>query len=127
MYLIDSDILIWGLRGKEEYVDFIQKIKKEAPLSISTITVTEIYKNIFPTELLITEGVLNEFEKWDVTFNIAKQAGLYWNQFNKKFSNLNILDCIVAATARENNLTVLTLNTRHYPMADIRLKKPLKN
>lgn len=123
MFLIDTDILIWVLRGKKEYVDLLRHLKEHKPLSVSAITVAEVYKNTFPIELHRTEKILNELYLWDVNRPIARQAGLYWQQFAKQFKNFYILDCIIAATAREHNLELVTLNTRHFPMADIVLYK----
>lgn len=77
MYLIDTDILIWVLRGNKQYVELLLKLKDKGPLSISTITIAEIYKNIFPAEMIKTETLLNELQTWDVTVSVAKQAGLY--------------------------------------------------
>ncbi len=127
MYLIDTNIIIWILWGEKTYLDLKHKLKKESTLYISTITVAEVYKNVFPAEMIKTDNILNEFELINVTDNIAKLAGLYWQQFIKKFKNLNILDCIIAATAREKSLTLVTLNSRHFPMNDISVSDPVKN
>ncbi len=103
----------------------MQKIKDKSPLSISTITIAEIYKNIYPSELIKTENVLNEFQTWDVSTAIAKHAGLYWQEYIKKLKNLSLTDCLIAATANVNEVVLVTLNTRHFPMKDIVLLNPL--
>ena len=126
MYLVDTNILIWIIRGAEPYVRWFEDLKGGTLLSLSTITVAEIHTNIFPEELIKTEQFINQFDIWDVTTTIAKQGGLYWQQYSKQLKNLNILDCIIAATAKEHDLTLLTLNTRHFPMKNIRVMNPLK-
>lgn len=126
MYLIDTDILIWVLRGNKKYEKLLQNLKDKEALSISTVTITEIYKNIFPSEFVKTESLLNELQTWDVTPSIAKQAGLYWQEFIKQFKNLSLMDCLIAATANVNNLTLVTLNTKHFPMKDIKTLDPLR-
>ncbi len=125
MYLIDTNIIIWLIRGDKKYEEIIQRLKFKAPLSISSVTVAEVYKNIFPTEFIETENVLSKFEIWDMTYTIAKQAGLYWKDYVKRFQKLHIIDCIIAATAQEHDLTLLTLNTRRFPMPDIKVLDPL--
>ena len=125
MYLLDTNILIWVLRENKIYVDVYRELKRASTLFISTITIAEIYKNVYPTELIGTEEVLSEFEVWDVTVSIAKQGGLYWQQYCKNIAKLNILDCLIAATAKEHDLTLVTLNTRHFPMKDIKVINPL--
>src|SRR6266446_6702691 len=96
MYLIDTDVIIWVLRGNKKYELYLQKIKNEGPLTISSITIAEIYKNIYPTEIVKTENLLQELQKWDVTPLVAKQGGLYWQQYSKKLINLSLTDCLIA-------------------------------
>src|SRR5258706_14208 len=126
MYLIDSDVLIWVLRGNKTYENFLQDLKDKEELSISTVTIAEIYKNIFPSEIIKTENVLNEFQVYDVSVPIAKQAGLYWQEYVKRLKNLNLTDCLIAATANVNNLKLVSLNAKHFPMKDITLLNPLE-
>lgn len=125
MYLIDTDVLIWVLRGNKKYVDFLQDIKDKDSLSISTITIAEIYKNIYPSEIVKTENLFKEFQIWDVTTLIAKQGGLYWQEYGKQLKNLNLTDCLIAGTANVNNLTLVSLNIKHFPMTDIDFLSPL--
>jgi predicted nucleic acid-binding protein len=123
MYVVDTNVLVWILRNKSEYIDWFDQEVDKTILSISTITVAEIYKNLFPSELISTEEWLGRFQILTVTGKIAKQAGLYWQQFSKK--NLNLLDCLIAATAKINFAKLVTLNTKHFPMSDVEILKPL--
>ena len=123
MYLIDTDVLIWVLRGNNKYSDLLISLKDNDALSISTVSIGEIYKNLFPSELIKTENFLNEFQTWDITASIAKQAGLYYQQYSKQFRNLNLTDCLIAATANVNNLALVSLNVKHFPMNDIKIFK----
>ncbi|KKS45189.1 hypothetical protein A3J20_03840 [Candidatus Gottesmanbacteria bacterium RIFCSPLOWO2_02_FULL_42_29] len=125
MYLIDTDVLIWVLRGNKKYTDLLLRLKDKDPLSISTISIAEIYKNIFPSELMRTENILNEFQTWDITPLAAKQAGLYFQQFSKQYKNLSLIDCLIAGCANVNNLILVSLNLKHFPMKDIKTMKPL--
>lgn len=126
MYLIDTDIIIWVLRGNEKYIDLLKNLAREGPLTISTISIAEIYKNIYPAELLKTENLLNELQSLDVTPLIAKQAGFYWQEYSKKLKNLTLTDCLIAATANINDSTLVSLNKKHFPMKDIRILDSLK-
>lgn len=126
MYLIDTDIIIWVLRGNKKYEEFLQNLKDKDSLSVSTVTIAEIYKNVFPSEIVKTESVLSELESWDMTPFIAKQAGLYWQEYIKQLKNLSLTDCLIAATANVNNLILVSLNTKHFPMKDIKTLNPLR-
>lgn len=121
MYLIDTDILIWVLRDNKRYIDLLKELAQKGSLFISTITIAEIYKNIYPAELLKTENLLNTLQSLDVTPTVAKQAGLYWQEYAKKLKNLNLTDCLIAATANINEAIVVSLNKKHFPMKDIKL------
>ena len=125
MYLIDTDVLIWVLRGNKKYEELLQRLKNKGILSISTITIVEIYKNILPSEIVKTENLLNEFLVWDVNSLVAKQAGFYWQQYSKQLKNLSLMDCLIAGCANVNNLTLVSLNTKHFPMKDIQILSPL--
>ncbi len=121
MFLIDTDILIWVLRKKERYINLLSNLALKGTLYISTISIAEIYKNVYPSELIKTENLLNELQSLNVTPAIAKQAGLYWQEYSKKLKNLNITDCLIAAAATLNGLTLVSLNKKHFPMKDIKL------
>ncbi len=124
MYVIDTDLIIWILRGNKRYEDYLQNLKEKGALSISTITIAEVYKNMFPSEVIKTENILKVFQSWDVTPLIAKQAGLYWQEHAKKLKTLSITDCLIAATANVHNATLVSLNAKHFPMKDIKVVNP---
>jgi len=126
MYLLDTDVLIWVLRGKKEIVEKVSDLKDKSVLSISVISTAEIYKNIFPSELTTTEDFLLQHVIFDVDQKIAKVAGLYWQQYSKQLKNLSLTDCLIAGTANVNSLTLVSLNVRHFPMKDIHLLNPLQ-
>jgi|SRR3989344_3675852 len=125
MYILDTDIVIWILREDPKVVSTIGRLG-ESSTSVSTITIAEVYKNAFPSEIYSIEDLFDHQIIYQISRNTAKEAGLYWNQFHKKLQGLAIADCLVASTAKEYGLTVLTLNIRHFPMTDIKVINPLK-
>ena len=124
MYLLDTDVLIWILRDRKEIVEKASQLKELATLCTSVISIAEIYKNIFPSELTTTEDFLDQHIIYDVDQKIAKIAGLYWQQYSKQLKSLSLADCLIAATANVHNLTLVTLNTKHFPMKDIEVLNP---
>lgn len=126
MYLLDTDVLIWILRGNKEITGKVLNLKEKAPLCISVISVAEIYKNIFPSELSDTEEFLDQHIIFEVNVKIAKIAGLYFQQFSKQLKNLSLTDCLIAATVKENNTVLVSLNTKHFSMKDIQILNPLR-
>lgn len=121
MYLLDTDILIWILRDRKEIVEKVSQLKNKAALGLSVVTIAEIYKNIFPSELTTTEEHLAHYVVFDIDQKIAKMAGLYWQEHAKRLKTLSLIDCLIAATANVNNLTLVSLNRKHFPMKDIQI------
>ena len=121
MYLIDTDVLIWVLRGNQSYLELLSNLRNETVLAISTLTIAEIYKNILPIEITRTEALFTQFKLYPVTDHIARSGGLYWKQYAPRFKTLHIFDCLIAATAKEHNTVLVTLNRKHFPMKDIQL------
>src|SRR5258708_8981437 len=124
MYLLDTDILIWILRGRDEIIERVSQLKEKSPVCISVISIAEIYQNIFPSELTTTEEFLNLHNIFEVDAKIAKIAGLYFQQYSKQLQNLSLADCLIAATANSHDLSLVTLNIKHFPMKDIKLLNP---
>lgn len=121
MFLLDSDILIWILRKNDRVINLISKLRKKSQLVISVISIAEIYRNIFPSEIIETEEFLKKHVILDIDTEKAKLAGLYWKEHHKNLQNLSLTDCLIAATANLGDLTLVTLNKKHFPMKDIKL------
>ena len=126
MILLDTNIVIWMLRAKPEVIRTIGELSQTNKTALSVITIAEVYQNALPHEIDKTEEYIDTHEILDVNRHIAKAAGLYWNQYRKKLQTLGTTDCLIAATAKYYNCPVVTLNTRHFPMTDIKVLNPLK-
>ena len=61
MYLLDTDVFIWILRGRKDLVNRVSALRNKSPLSLSVITIAEVYQNTFPSELLTTEDSVKAF------------------------------------------------------------------
>ena len=44
----------------------------------------------------------------------------------KQLKNLSLMDCFIESTANVYNLTLVSLNARHFPMKDIKTLNPLR-
>jgi predicted nucleic acid-binding protein len=124
MYILDTDVIIWLLRKKKDVIQAIMRASEKGELFLSTATVAEVYKNAFENELKETEVFLKKHTILPLDYEIAKQAGTYWKDWNKKYKTLGLIDCIIASTAKQNNLRLITYNTKHYPMRDIVIISP---
>lgn len=124
MIILDTDIVIWVLRGNKSIVAAIDRLVSKESIGISTITVAEIYKNVFPIEMPDVEDFISHQELFPVSLDIAKTAGLYWNQYHRRLKNLSLTDCLIAATAKIHQAALASMNIKHFPMDDIKLFNP---
>ncbi len=122
--IIDSDILIDHLRkDKNALAYFTAEIEKESLLFVSVISRSEIFTGIRTGEEDTVNSLLVLLTPVNVDAAIADKAGEYMRKFSKSH-NLNIGDALIAATAKEMQLALVTRNIKHYPMKDIELLKP---
>ena len=122
--LIDSDILIDHLRKEQSALDYIQQeIDDGSPLFISVISRIEIFSGARKGEDETIRSLFNILTSVDVDMAIADGAGEYLMKFRKSHA-LNIGDAVIAATAKEMGMKLVTRNIKHYPMKDVEIVKP---
>ncbi len=115
--IIDSDILINFLRGREKARKFLRSHVKEATISCSVITVAEISAGMRDLERERTMELIDSLHIIDINRTIAEKAGEY--KKNEKKQKLELDDCFIAASAFVHNAVLATGNGKHYPMTDI--------
>ena len=117
-YLIDTDIIIFALRGDKTVLAKFEE-NKNIPISISMITYAELVfgakrsgneqknmlkvnriREIYPVEEL-NIGIMELFA--DIKANMYSKA-----------MRIEDLDLFIAATAIYNDLTLVTNNTKHF-------------
>jgi predicted nucleic acid-binding protein len=116
--LVDTDILINFLRGRDAAKNFSLSKIEDGPLLCSVITVAEIVTGMRSHEEARTMALLDSLELVDVSRQIAEKAGRYKSGFTNQ--NLELDDSLIAATAYVSNAELATGNIKHYPMDDIR-------
>jgi predicted nucleic acid-binding protein len=121
MALFDTDVLIDHLLGKTGATETILKFKNSENYC-SVITIGEILFGMRPDEKEKTLKLINSLTALNVNKKITFIA-YEIKHFYKGF-NLELYDCIIAATALENNFILVTRNSKHYPDKRIKLFVP---
>ena len=115
--LVDTDILIDFLRGREQAVSFVNL--ESDRIILSSIVVAELYAGVRgakgDTEQSTLERFLSLFRIVHVTVAIARLGGLYKRDYGRSHG-ISLADAVVAATATLENAELKTLNVKHYPM-----------
>ena len=112
--LVDTDIVIDFLKGKEQAVSFFKT--NSYSIIFSVITVAEIYAGVKDKkEEIEVERLFSIFPVIETTKKIAMEAGKLVKQYRPSHS-VEIPDAIIAATCLLSDMELNTLNIKHYPM-----------
>jgi predicted nucleic acid-binding protein len=113
-FLVDTDVLVDFLRGREKAVNYLKKHLER--IVISAISVAELYAGVKgDEECKELDDFIELFPILPVTREIARMGGVYKRDFFKSH-NLGIADAIIAATADAYKTELKTLNIKHFPM-----------
>ena len=125
-FLFDTDVLVDHLRGVAGARDALLTLGGGSdPGAISVITVAEIEAGLREEERPAVERLFAALAIQDVTEPIARQAGRYRASFGASHGVL-LPDAIIAATAHVQQMQLVTLNKKHYPMSDIVVQVPYR-
>ncbi len=116
--LVDTDILIDFLKGREDAKKFLLLAVNESIIYCSAITVAEIHAGMRESEREKTKDLIDGLDIVDITREIAEKAGSY--KRDEKRQSLELDDCLIAATASIKGAILATGNGKHYPMKDIK-------
>lgn len=119
--LIDTNVLIYAMAGKEPFASFYRNIVEENKLVLSSIVVAEFLSKANAQESRSLQLLIDEFNVFPVDTQVAIQAAKYRKQFLKKKMRLPLPDCLIAATCFVNSVSLATFNIADYPMKDIEI------
>ncbi len=121
---IDSDVLIWHLRGERKTSKLIRYLRDEEKLElwIGAMQRAEIVFFMRPEEESSTELFLSQFKTASVDQSIIDQAGKLYRKWNPSHG-IDINDAILAATVQSTGGKIYCLNVKHYPFNDIPVQK----
>lgn len=119
-HLIDSDILISYLRGKESAVSLMGELCRDGIPSVSSLSYFEIWAGVRPHEKRSVFRLFSSLEILSVDSSVAEHAGAYFNYYRSTRITLGRIDALIAATAKCHDLILVTMNVKDFPMEDIR-------
>jgi predicted nucleic acid-binding protein len=111
--LIDTDVLIWYLRGNRKALETINQYR---PFSISAVTYIELVQGMRnKNELQLLQRAMQQWGCHTIYLSekISAKAVLYVEQHFLSHS-LQLADALIGATAAVHNLSLLTANSKHY-------------
>ena len=124
---IDSDVLIWHLRGERKALNLLKRLRDKQQLELSTGVMqrAEVVFFMRPEEEPATLLFLAQFQTVPVDQQIIDQAGAFYRKWNPRCGT-DVNDTILAATVLKTGGKIYTLNTRHYPMPEVPVQRAWK-
>jgi predicted nucleic acid-binding protein len=120
--LLDSTVLIDVLREKHgRRVLLAELVARGKVLATSAINVGEVYSGLRVAEESRAETFFNALEIYPVTEKIARSAGSLRYAWARQGRTLALADMIVAATALEYGMQVMTDNRKDFPVPELKL------
>ncbi len=121
--LVDTDVLIWYMRGNKKAFKLIEKTSN---FHISVITYIELVQGM--RNKMELNALRKSLRDWNasiiyITEEISAKAMFYVEQHYLSQS-VELADAFIGATAVAYGLPLLTGNEKHYkPLKDVRIKK----
>jgi predicted nucleic acid-binding protein len=122
--IIDTDVLIWYMRGNPKAYRVIQK--QRHGFSLSVVTYMELVQGVRNKREL--DELQKALKRWNATILpiteiISEKAKFYIEQYYLSHS-LQLADALIAGTAVLHALPILTGNDKHYNMVpEIQIRK----
>jgi predicted nucleic acid-binding protein len=118
MFLLDTDTIIYNLKGNEAIKKNLQ-YHFDTPLKISVITLMELYYGAYKSEkfssnLAKVRTIENTFEIIPAGKESAENFGLLKASLEKSGTRLDDFDLTIASCALAYNLTLVTNNLKHF-------------
>lgn len=126
-FLLDTSVIIDAINNKKDRRQSLRGlITAGNSLACCPINVAEIYAGIRPAKEPSTAAFLSSLEYYPITFPAARLAGELKRYFGKKGTTLSLTDSVIVAVAIHNQLSLITDNTKDFPMKNLSLY-PLPN
>ncbi|MCX5999480.1 MAG: type II toxin-antitoxin system VapC family toxin [Chloroflexi bacterium] len=123
-FLLDSDVIIWFLRGKKETKGLLLEVQRQGVPGCSPISIVEVQMGVRDGERDKTNMFLDSLDVYAIDRATANKAGEYIREYGRRGIRLSPPDAMIAATCVLNDLVLVSYNSRHYPMPDVRLRSP---
>ena len=118
MYLLDTDTVIYALKGQREVLRNLA-LHADDPLGVSVITLMELYYGAFRSRqvagnLAKVRSLEKAVQVWDLQADAAEVFGALKAQLESDGNGLDDFDLGIAACALVHNLTLVSHNSAHF-------------
>jgi hypothetical protein len=122
VYLVDTHILINALNEKRGHKALLYRLVGQGyRLASCSVILGELFSGIKPPDLPQVEQLISLLAWYAASPVIARRAGRLRYDWARQGKMLTLTDTLIAATALEYGLTLITDNGKHFPMPDLAL------
>jgi predicted nucleic acid-binding protein len=122
IFLLDTTVLIDVLRPRRQRRELLASLVQSGHiLATAAINIGELYAGMRTNEVKPAEAFLNELECYPLTASIARRVGELKRDWSTKGKTFSLSDTIVAATALEHDLTLMTDNRKDFFFPGLKL------
>src|SRR5438132_7560771 len=111
MVLLDTDVIIWYLRGRESVHAWVQEMSRDGVPRCSALSVTEVVSGIRPKEESATREFLQALRVIDVDRGIVGHAGELILSGGREWGTVVVVEATIAEK-RLRNFTARTTAKR---------------
>jgi predicted nucleic acid-binding protein len=119
-FLLDSDIIIWHLRGRREVAEMLRDIQRFGLPACSALSVLEVQVGVRKGEKEKTDRLLGSLKIFDVNRETANKAALLVREYKGKGISIELPDAVIASTCILYDLILVTCNRKHYPPPELK-------
>ncbi len=119
-FLLDSDVIIWHLRGRKEVTDMLRDLERFGVPACSALSVIEVQLGAEKGEEEKTDRFLRSLRVFEVNREVANQAALLIREYKRKGIKIELPDAVIAGTCILHDLVLVTYNTKHYPIPELK-------
>jgi len=118
MYLLDTDTIIYILKGNRVVENNLQRHYHD-PIKISVITLMELYYGAYKSQKVTSnlakiKTLQNSLEIIPLGQEIGEIFGIQKANLEKRGTSLDDFDLILGCSALAHNLTLVTNNSKHF-------------
>ena len=126
-YLPDTNVLVDALNGKRSQKEMLANLILQGhQLACCAVTLSELFSGIRAADIHKVEEFVSALRWHQTTPTIARRAGRWRHDYAGQGVTLALADTLIAATAVEYGLTLITNNGKHFPMPELSLYQRAK-
>ena len=121
---VDSDILIWILRGEPKAVRFLRQLREDGQYELWTgaLQRAEVVFFLKPGEEGVALPFLARFRTAPIDQAIVDRGAVLFRRWHPSHG-VDMNDALLAATVMETGGRLYCQNVKHYPMPDLLVGK----